>query len=600
MGYRGEDLDLRTPQSAVRASPDLSATDISRPRGYRSEPIWVDDTVLACCNLAYDLAVTHRAGEVRLEHLAYAMTRLDNAAEAMEARGVKVAALRRELGNVVAGEIPVGLASGKATPRRSEDFEAVLRDASDIAQRRNSPASAEDLVSVLIDTSRDLPGLMFIRRHLGRPPLADRDYEPVPRPRETARAYAAAYEPRAVWTEPSPAAATRSDALQNNRIEALEQAVRALGADLSNERKTVSNLLIDIQRDLSTRRDDSAMADRLGAVEMAIDKRLADLARNWNGLNDKLKSLEAAILSRPVDSAIEPMRLIERLETIEQVVLDRASDSAAEASKLAERLKALEDGQAAQKVQALQLNSALAAEVNKLVTAMSQQPGVERMMPAINERFQALTATLERQRVELASALAQPVGERLTAIGAGLDARQQEGTRALTALAERIGAIERAVATYVQRVSEQSATFGQEVGKIQGDLTRLSTGQTAVASAVDQWRQQAGELGIIGNRLAAIERLSSRPAQMIEQLAEKVDAMHRLTAEKAAKRSAFYYWLFGTNDWRGASYPKRRAIPAGVAAPQPTRPMPVQPAQAPQVPRAVPPAPGQQQQPPRV
>ena len=31
----------------------------------RSLPIWVDGTVLACCNHAYEIAGAHRAGEVR-------------------------------------------------------------------------------------------------------------------------------------------------------------------------------------------------------------------------------------------------------------------------------------------------------------------------------------------------------------------------------------------------------------------------------------------------------------------------------------------------------------------------------------------------------
>ena len=68
MNYRGEDLDLRTPQTWTRSANDLGVADsgLNGPRGRgfasRNEPIWVDETVLACCNLAYDLAVTHRAG----------------------------------------------------------------------------------------------------------------------------------------------------------------------------------------------------------------------------------------------------------------------------------------------------------------------------------------------------------------------------------------------------------------------------------------------------------------------------------------------------------------------------------------------------------
>jgi len=90
MSYRGEDLDLRTPQT-------LGTGDVGA-MGARSGPIWVDDTVLACTNHAFDIALAHRAGEVRLEHLLNALTRIEVAAEALEARGVRVAALRAPQG----------------------------------------------------------------------------------------------------------------------------------------------------------------------------------------------------------------------------------------------------------------------------------------------------------------------------------------------------------------------------------------------------------------------------------------------------------------------------------------------------------------------
>ena len=58
MAYRGEDLDLRTPQTWVAAPAELSASSelpvqqSGNRGGYRSGPILVDETVLACCNYA--------------------------------------------------------------------------------------------------------------------------------------------------------------------------------------------------------------------------------------------------------------------------------------------------------------------------------------------------------------------------------------------------------------------------------------------------------------------------------------------------------------------------------------------------------------------
>jgi hypothetical protein len=58
MAYRGEDLDLRTPQTwvaapaALSASSELPVQQSGNRGGYRSGPILVDETVLACCNYA--------------------------------------------------------------------------------------------------------------------------------------------------------------------------------------------------------------------------------------------------------------------------------------------------------------------------------------------------------------------------------------------------------------------------------------------------------------------------------------------------------------------------------------------------------------------
>ena len=161
MGYRGEDLDLRTPQTWSATPADLAGsmeaaqTTMGSRGGMRSGPIWVDDTVLACANHAFDVALAHRAGEVRIEHLLHALTRIDAAAEALEARGVRVAALRRESATIIASEIPIGLPNGKGAPHRSEELAEVLRLAAANAARRNAPATIEDLLYVLFDQRSD-------------------------------------------------------------------------------------------------------------------------------------------------------------------------------------------------------------------------------------------------------------------------------------------------------------------------------------------------------------------------------------------------------------------------------------------------------------
>ena len=143
MAYRGEDLDLRLPQQGGRRdtyAPSEFGLNGTRPRAPMAsggrEPVVIDDTVMACCNHAYDIAQAHGASEVRLEHLVHALTRVEAAAEILEERGIREAHLRRESAAVIASEIPVGLAHSQSAPRASAEFEDVLRRASDQASNQ--------------------------------------------------------------------------------------------------------------------------------------------------------------------------------------------------------------------------------------------------------------------------------------------------------------------------------------------------------------------------------------------------------------------------------------------------------------------------------
>jgi hypothetical protein len=44
--------------------------------GYRSGPILVDETVLACCNYAYDVALANRSSDVRVEEATVQRSRI--------------------------------------------------------------------------------------------------------------------------------------------------------------------------------------------------------------------------------------------------------------------------------------------------------------------------------------------------------------------------------------------------------------------------------------------------------------------------------------------------------------------------------------------
>ncbi|MEQ1697661.1 MAG: hypothetical protein ABL901_17640 [Hyphomicrobiaceae bacterium] len=391
MAYRGEDLDLRTPQTWSGAASDMTGgpepySNGSRGRsgGFsRSAPILVDEIVLSCSNHAFDVAVAHRAGEVRLEHLLHAMTRVDGASNALEARGIRVAGLRRESATIIAGEIPLGLSPGQGHPRRSDDFEQALRTASAIAYRRNAPANVDDLMDALLDMPSDIPGIALLARHGGRvardrPQLREPLLrEPLRDPNRDREIYR---EPQREWDQPAfqplppltrassnyapdarskapipyyaddrhldrqPERQLRSgvgsavDGIQNARIEQLETAVRTLASELSTDRKTDRDDAIRFRGGLHDRLQSleqsvvqaangdggaGLLLDRLTAVERGLDQRLNELSRPWSLLADRLQALEQTMIENRGTKSAEVTVLQDRLIGLERGMFDQ-------------------------------------------------------------------------------------------------------------------------------------------------------------------------------------------------------------------------------------------------------------------------------------
>lgn len=387
MAYRGEDLDLRTPLTWSGAASDMtggpepySNGGRGRNAGYRSAPILVDDVVLSCSNHAFDVAVAHRAGEVRLEHLLHAMTRVDGASHALEARGIRVAGLRRESATIIAGEIPMSVGSGQGNPRRSEDFEQALRTASAIAYRRNAPANVDDLMDALLDMPSDIPGIALLARHGGRvardrPQLREPMREPI-RDREIFREplreplrdwdQQASFQPLPPLTRApagygsdlrgndsrksappyysnerplrSDVVGTAVDGIQNARIDQLESAVRTLASELTNDRKTdrddanrfrgglhdrLQSLEQSVMQVAGNDGGAAMLLDRLAAVERGLEQRLNELSRPWSLLSERLQALEQTIIDTRGTKSSEVTALQDRLIGLERGMFDR-------------------------------------------------------------------------------------------------------------------------------------------------------------------------------------------------------------------------------------------------------------------------------------
>ena len=626
MGYRGEDLDLRTPQTWSATPSDLAGWSQGDPGAGagrmrsgsygipRHAPIWVDETVLACCNHAFDVALAHRSGEVRVEHLLHALTRIDAAAEVLESRGVRVSGLRRESATIIASELPIGLTNGKGTPRRSDELEEVLRIAAAQAYRRNVPANVDDLLSVILEVKPDVQGAALLSRHLARP-MRDMVEPPMQMPLARGSSYIAE-QPVYVAPPVDPARtrmpsssyyvepprpmrvempATQTDSIQNARLDALEQLVRGMMGEFGNEQKSMTGMLQglhqQLQREIAGQRDETIRAgSRLNERLLSLEQSVAD--RRGGGidlqpLQDRLDRLERTLsasqkvveaqLAAPRAAEVDLTPISNRLDIIEEALLGQEG---AQVQELNDRLTALE--------------RSISGELKGLSGALAAQiSGAERVQASVQERIQSLTTALDRQTGQLSTSMVAPLMERLTGMSEGIERRQAEARQALVGLFERVnglaaqvnglgtgleahkgafegvnnairalqgtlGTLQSSVEGGTAQVLEIQKSYARELGEVHDALMKLNTNQHTLAGAIDQWRLDGqGDLAILGNRIDAVSKEVTKPLQMMETLASNMETMHRFTVERHHRRNRIWYWLFGTDDWVAASWPSQ-------------------------------------------
>lgn len=610
MAYRGEDLDLRSMQGyGAREAADILAAARSPVLSTRGKvPLVVDDLVMAVMNDAYEIALAHRALEVRIEHLLNAMTRFEASQIALEQAGVRVGSLRRETATLIASETPA--TNGKGAPRTSEELEEVLRHAVEVADVRRAPAAIEDVLAVLFEPRRELAGLAVLRRHTQpryREPVPGRTEAMLPplartfvadEPRERVRAPArSAYVP-----EPGP---TITDSVQNTRIEALERLVRELSQDLAAERKAMSGVMSDLQRDIVSSREDTARVlvdrlqafessiaskqdgrsavsgDRLSAIERVIDQRLGDIGRTFAALGDRMAALETRVSEAP-KATVSLQPVLDRLQALERALAARQPDTQTPAalSAMSERLAAL-DARSAEATKAVaglsaKVTQEVAAQVGAEVTqklalldqAMSQQR--TRIIEALTAQ-DVTGQRIERTVTERLQAVAQsmaPLAERIGLMGAALDSRRASAAEQQRQLEQRLADIEQRISAATQRNGELHAARDKDVLELHDALVKINGNQQTLAASMDQWRMEmAGDVGVVANRMQALERNAERPVQMLSQLSTDMQAMYALTIKREQRKSRFRMWLFGTEDWYGDSWADAASKTAG-AAPQ--------------------------------
>jgi hypothetical protein len=610
MTYRGEDLDLRTPQGrGARESYSGGEGGLNGARGRgaasggnRADALYVDDTVLACCNHAYDIALAHGATEVRLEHLVHAMTRVEAAAEILEQRGIREAHLRRESAAVIASEIPVGLAHSHAAPRSSIEFEDVLRLASDQSRGRSTAATVHDLLWVMLNYNREIPAIALLLRHAAdwqqwdwpqqqnrreqpaRVPAYYNDsrrtspYEPQPSPRM-----------RETGIPPPPTQVNYAQSSADldpvhNRLDQMEMSLRKMQNDMATDRRAFIDLMREIQRDVAASRGNGAavpaavfdrlqqgvehafdirtqdlgrsvagLAERLGTIEKSMTSGMQDGARNWAALSERFKNLDKVLAVNPnaglgdlvteqLVAVTEQVReATEKLQSLERNLDVRQTEGQRAWATVAERLRAVDEALVAQRQQTVELKNVVATDMRGALERTAQVGGS--LQSLVTDRFQALNQQFDQQGLSITSAVAQ-VTEPLTR---QLEARLGEQMQVFRTLDERSTQIETLVRTTNQ---EATATHQRDLAEVHDALLKLGSNQQTLAENLESWRaEHEGSLSIVSNRLELLESSSAQPLAILKQLQTDMQGVQQVTlADYDKNRRGIRQWLFGTDD----------------------------------------------------
>jgi len=561
MSYRGNDLDLKVPSGGAR----------SVPGGIGDTTLWVDETLLACCNNAFDLALAYGAGEVRLAHLVHALTRVDAAVRILEQRGISPARLRHESAALIVNESPVPLSSDRLSPRRSAEFEDILRRAAEAARRRGTAAGVEEVLHALITGSGADPAVDVLRRLA---PLSTQS------------------------TAPADSA---------SRLELIEDTLRGIHAELAGDRRLLSDIVRDLQREVASQRGDSAnlstaigerladlerhlrtapeITDKLHSIDQAVQGHLGEGARTWTAIEQRLQGLETAVRAADL---LEP--LAKRLAAVEHALQDRTSDTAKSWVALADRVQSLEKLYQAGSTEAVRQWSVLAQGNAEILKSLAQQPPTPAEGGALAEQLALIEQTIRSGLVDAARSntlLADRVGgvervigtrndtdtaiqldERLRALETALDGRARETGGRWLELVDRLVAIEGRISGLADKAPAATALSAvpsaEDLAKpVVGYLSSVT--DAAVARDDKHARAQAQAMAEIGGRVAALEHVVQANNAAVNAAARVYDRNADELHEGFVRLSENQHTLASAiGDWRDDSTTELRRIAGGL------------------------------------
>ena len=538
---------------------------------YRPAYLSEDETVLACCHHAHELAKANGAREVMLEHLVHALVRVPDASQVLQDRGINVEGLKRESAAVISSEIPVDHTMMVAQLRASKDFNTVMHLAAAGASRRDERMlGVRDLLEALLRFDPKSRVVRMIRRYASEEELED-TVDPLTEVKATIERYAAeSRDLRLAVNELRNAQAgqvTGAIAALEDRLRGLDRNLTLLVADQGGDRGQLADRTKAILDMLGSHRTDVRMiADRLQALERVggvgdtgqlqslISERFAAVHKALENQRNDVARLERigggdtgplqTVIGERLQKALESQRA--ELARIDQSVADRiraleerqASGAVPQLGAIAARLTAIEakladaskmpgtlppglDG-LSDRLQGLERQiGASRAEMQAMQTSMQKDlKSIEELFDLIPAADGTQQAVVSDQRV---AALQQTIDSHRAdtqRLEAGLQQRHQSfermldaklaGLGNLTGVGDRFARVEQALANQRTDQAGVRGTLDNELEQIRKAMLALGNAQQTLSSAIDEWRQNnSGDLSVVSNRLAALEKLAA-------------------------------------------------------------------------------------------
>lgn len=616
MSSKNDDISARSPQGRydlpggsyeiietdVSGSLDRNATGRRVITTYRPAYLSEDETVLACCHHAHEVAKANGAREVMLEHLLHAMVRVPESAQVLQDRGINVESLKRESTAVISSEIPVDHTMMVAQLRASKDFNTVMHLAAAAASRRDErQLGARDLLDALLRFDPKSRVVRMIRRHAIEGEM-DEPVDPLTEVKAVIERYAgeqrdlrlAVNELRNAQSGQTSAAVSGLE----DRLRGMERSLNLLLSEAASERAAFTDRLKGFHDTLSAHRNDtravadrmqgmerlaaaggganggqlqSLIGDRFLSVQKSIEMHRADIGRieqvvtermrSVDGLTARLGQLETELQTRTTDTGKLESILIDRLKAFEQVASGKGLTLPPGLDTLSERMQGLERQVSAQRAEMQSWQGALEKDVKAIEEMFDLVPtGDGTQRPAIaDQQVQALQHSIDTHRAE--------TQDRHRSFERMLDAKLS-GMGALTGVADRLVSVERALTAQRSDQAGVRGTLDSELEQIRKAMLSLGNAQQTLSTAIDEWRQNnSGDLSIISNRLAVLERQATTAQASMDR-----SAMDRTAIERAAYTEPAVIGRNGT--------PSLAAAVPAQAAQQPTA-VPVTPAAAP-------------------